>query len=141
MSAMGAVSTASINWAAIDADPRFQLLHRKKTNFLLGLMIFSIVYYFLPQDTTEPVRLSFRDAAGKAIKTRGIRITSKIGNPNHSIWETGDTDRWGEAAFFVKVPRQYRPGGKVLAYIWNPQRQKILVDDLTLELWRKPGKN
>ena len=47
MSAMGAASAASINWAAIDADPRFQRLHRKKTNFLLGLMIFSVVYYFL----------------------------------------------------------------------------------------------
>lgn len=93
------------------------------------------------RDQLAWLSLQFRDAAGKAIKTRGIRITSKIGNPNHSIWETGDTDRWGEAAFFVKVPRQYRPGGKVLAYIWNPQRQKILVDDLTLELWRKPAKN
>jgi uncharacterized membrane protein (DUF485 family) len=47
MSAMGAASAASINWAAIDADPRFQRLHRKKTNFLLGLMIFSVAYYFL----------------------------------------------------------------------------------------------
>lgn len=36
-----------INWAAIDADPRFQALHRKKTFFLWGLMIFSIIYYFL----------------------------------------------------------------------------------------------
>ncbi len=47
MSAMGAVSTANINWAAIDADPRFQRLHRKKTNFLVGLMAFSVIYYFL----------------------------------------------------------------------------------------------
>jgi uncharacterized membrane protein (DUF485 family) len=38
---------ASINWAAIDADPRFQELHRKKVGFLFGLMIFSIFYYFL----------------------------------------------------------------------------------------------
>lgn len=36
-----------INWAAIDADPRFQALHRKKTIFLWGLMILSTVYYFL----------------------------------------------------------------------------------------------
>jgi uncharacterized membrane protein (DUF485 family) len=36
-----------MNWAAIDADPRFQALHRKKTLFLWGLMIFSTVYYFL----------------------------------------------------------------------------------------------
>jgi uncharacterized membrane protein (DUF485 family) len=36
-----------MNWAAIDADPRFQALHRKKTIFLWGLMVFSTVYYFL----------------------------------------------------------------------------------------------
>lgn len=35
------------NWRAIDADPRFQALHRKKTLFLWGLMVFSIIYYFL----------------------------------------------------------------------------------------------
>jgi uncharacterized membrane protein (DUF485 family) len=38
---------AAINWAAIDADPRFQTLHRKKTVFLWGLMIFGVLYYFL----------------------------------------------------------------------------------------------
>ncbi|MFY9261880.1 MAG: DUF485 domain-containing protein [Gallionella sp.] len=37
----------NIDWAAIDADPRFQALHRKKTFFLWGLMIFSTIYYFL----------------------------------------------------------------------------------------------
>jgi uncharacterized membrane protein (DUF485 family) len=36
-----------LNWAAIDADPRFQALHTKKTRFLMGLMIFSVAYYFL----------------------------------------------------------------------------------------------
>jgi len=36
-----------MNWVAIDQDPRFQQLHAKKTRFLWGLMIFSIVYYFL----------------------------------------------------------------------------------------------
>jgi uncharacterized membrane protein (DUF485 family) len=37
----------NINWAAIDADPRFQELHHKKTVFLWSLMIISIIYYFL----------------------------------------------------------------------------------------------
>jgi uncharacterized membrane protein (DUF485 family) len=37
----------NINWAAIDADPRFQDLHRKKTVFLWSLMMISTVYYFL----------------------------------------------------------------------------------------------
>lgn len=39
--------TLSLNWAAIDADPRFQRLHSKKMAFLMGLMFFSIIYYFL----------------------------------------------------------------------------------------------
>jgi uncharacterized membrane protein (DUF485 family) len=41
------MSKPEMNWAAIDADPRFQALHRKKTTFLWGLMIFSVIYYFL----------------------------------------------------------------------------------------------
>ena len=41
------MTTHNMNWQAIDADPRFQALHRKKTLFLWGLMIFSIIYYFL----------------------------------------------------------------------------------------------
>jgi uncharacterized membrane protein (DUF485 family) len=41
------MSKTEMNWAAIDADPRFQALHAKKTRFLWGLMIFSVVYYFL----------------------------------------------------------------------------------------------
>ncbi len=40
-------ATPVYNWAAIDADPRFQKLHSKKVGFLAGLMIFSIIYYFL----------------------------------------------------------------------------------------------
>ncbi|OQX15876.1 MAG: hypothetical protein BWK73_05700 [Thiothrix lacustris] len=39
--------SSNINWAAIDHDPRFQALHKQKMSFLWGLMIFSVVYYFL----------------------------------------------------------------------------------------------
>ena len=41
------MTQSSINWVAIDADPRFQRLHAKKLAFLSGLMIFSLIYYFL----------------------------------------------------------------------------------------------
>jgi uncharacterized membrane protein (DUF485 family) len=36
-----------IDWNAVIADPRFQVLHRKKQGFLAGLMIFAVVFYFL----------------------------------------------------------------------------------------------
>jgi uncharacterized membrane protein (DUF485 family) len=41
------MASRAINWAAIDADPRFRELHDRKTRFLWGLMAFSVVYYFL----------------------------------------------------------------------------------------------
>jgi uncharacterized membrane protein (DUF485 family) len=41
------VDTSQIDWKAIDSRPEFQELHRKKMGFLWGLMIFSMVYYFL----------------------------------------------------------------------------------------------
>ncbi|MDZ7652764.1 MAG: DUF485 domain-containing protein [Burkholderiaceae bacterium] len=47
MSAAQMATAPALNWAAIDSDPRFQRLHSRKTRFLLGLMIFSVAYYFL----------------------------------------------------------------------------------------------
>lgn len=41
------MAESSINWVAIDNDPRFQRLHARKLAFLTGLMVFSLVYYFL----------------------------------------------------------------------------------------------
>jgi uncharacterized membrane protein (DUF485 family) len=38
---------AKVNWAAIDADPKFQELHQKKSRFLWTLMTISVGYYFL----------------------------------------------------------------------------------------------
>jgi uncharacterized membrane protein (DUF485 family) len=36
-----------IDWDKVIADPRFQSLHRRKQGFLTGLMVFSVVFYFL----------------------------------------------------------------------------------------------
>jgi uncharacterized membrane protein (DUF485 family) len=41
------MSNNTINWVAIDNDPRFQRLHQKKVAFLTWLMVISTVYYFL----------------------------------------------------------------------------------------------
>jgi uncharacterized membrane protein (DUF485 family) len=40
-------SPPDIDWNAVITDPRFQSLHRRKQGFLTGLMIFSVVFYFL----------------------------------------------------------------------------------------------
>jgi uncharacterized membrane protein (DUF485 family) len=41
------MAVGAIDWALIDADPRFQELRRKKVRFLGLLMGVSIAYYFL----------------------------------------------------------------------------------------------
>jgi len=41
------MQTSATDWSAIDTDPRFQTLHRKKSTFLWSLMIISVIYYFL----------------------------------------------------------------------------------------------
>jgi uncharacterized membrane protein (DUF485 family) len=40
------MTTTALDWSAIEADPRFQELHRRKSLFLWGLMAFSVVFYF-----------------------------------------------------------------------------------------------
>jgi len=42
---MAAVS--AYDWSAIVSDKSFQVLHRRKSRFLWGLMAFSVAYYFL----------------------------------------------------------------------------------------------
>lgn len=41
------MTNPNLNWVAINADPRFQALHKKKTTFLWSLMIFSVIFYFM----------------------------------------------------------------------------------------------
>jgi uncharacterized membrane protein (DUF485 family) len=38
---------SNIHWEAVDADPRFQQLHRDKNKFLWRMMLFALVFYFL----------------------------------------------------------------------------------------------
>ena len=39
-------SSIKINWQAIEADPRFQALHRDKNRFLWRMMLFALVFFF-----------------------------------------------------------------------------------------------
>lgn len=41
------MTPSPVAWSAIEADPRFQNLHRRKNRFLWSLMAFSLIYYFL----------------------------------------------------------------------------------------------
>src|ERR1700675_1237354 len=41
------VEAARLDWKAIAAETRFQELQQNKSRFIWGVMIFSVIYYFL----------------------------------------------------------------------------------------------
>ena len=46
------MSKSTIHWEAIEADPRFQALHKDKNHFLWRMMLFALVFFFcLPVST------------------------------------------------------------------------------------------
>jgi hypothetical protein len=73
------------------------------------------------------------------LKYRQVPIANKIGNPEGSIYSAGDTDIWGEASYFVRLPDDFPKDGSIRVYVWNPGKEKIYVDDLSVELWKEPG--
>ena len=46
------MAKSNIHWEAVEADPRFQALHRDKNKFLWRMMLFALVFFFcLPIST------------------------------------------------------------------------------------------
>jgi uncharacterized membrane protein (DUF485 family) len=41
------VQKSNIHWEAVEADPRFQTLHKDKNKFLWRMMLFALVFFFL----------------------------------------------------------------------------------------------
>jgi hypothetical protein len=79
--------------------------------------------------------LRYRD--GSSCVYGSISVSSKIGNPQNIPWHAGNADEWGDVSFFVQVPPHFEAGGMAKAYIWNAQGQKIWIETVGLELWRK----
>ena len=40
------IKNTNTHWQAIEADPRFQTLHRDKNRFLWRMMLFALIYFF-----------------------------------------------------------------------------------------------
>lgn len=77
------------------------------------------------------------DRDGKGKKWSGINIGAHIGKVNYSIWNAGQPGIWNKASFYVKMPKDIQPDWKIKLYIWNPNGQKMYVDDIYLNLYRK----
>lgn len=74
-----------------------------------------------------------RNADGRRKKRRLMRPTSYIGNSGYSIWQAGTPDQWGEAAFFFRLPRGFKPAWQLRLYLRNPARQQVYLDEVRVE--------
>jgi uncharacterized membrane protein (DUF485 family) len=60
-------AVTAYDWAAIVANPRFHELHSRKSRFLWGLMVFSVVYSFL-----LPIGAAYFQALSEFIVAWGV---------------------------------------------------------------------
>ena len=80
----------------------------------------------------------------KEILTARCQIINKIGISDRSCPHADtlftvdheEVRRWGHVFFYVPLPKDLRDGDEIGFDIWNPGHQEILLDDLTLELYR-----
>ncbi len=80
--------------------------------------------------------VEMRNDSPKFKKWRAVRIQSKPGNDECSLWG-GKSKVWGEVSMFVKVPYDAPKGTMLKAYVLNNSDFPIYLDNLKLEVWVK----
>ncbi|MEE9374199.1 MAG: hypothetical protein V3V00_14190 [Saprospiraceae bacterium] len=88
------------------------------------------------RDDLENLVFELIDEKGKNRKWASIKIASHIGNDKYSIWHCGKPNIWGEAGFFIKMPKNIKQNWSLKAYILNTSLKKIYLDDMKLLLYR-----
>ncbi|OAV45345.1 glycosyltransferase family 39 protein [Lewinella sp. 4G2] len=78
-----------------------------------------------------------RDGNDELLFSRRVPISVFVGNEDGNIWNTGQPQVWGEASFYVHLPRTIDPGTYLKTYIHNWPKQEIWLDDYSLEHYRK----
>lgn len=89
------------------------------------------------RDNLEMLLVQLFNEADKGRKWTQIKIASHLGNEDHSIWSSGRPDQWGEAGFFVQIPKNANENWKLNVSIWNPGLKKIFIDNFHVEHYRE----
>jgi len=89
------------------------------------------------RDLCASLIVQIYDDEGRQRKWRKMSISSHIGNSEYSIWTTGKPEIWGQASFFIKMPRRVDSEWKMKISLENPHGQKIYLDDLYVSQHRR----
>lgn len=72
----------------------------------------------------------------------GCKIDNKIGlveqAENKALFRLNhcETNKWGYVYFYIKIPISIRNGDELVLNIWNIGKMPMLIDDLSMELYR-----
>ena len=83
------------------------------------------------------LRVAFYTKDNTLIRDRDFRLQPFIGNPDFNIWTSGQSEQWGEAFFYTKVPSKADTEGYMQVSVVNKTHGSFFIDDLKIELWRK----
>jgi hypothetical protein len=74
----------------------------------------------------------------------GSKVDNKIGIADNSCKHANgeynlqhfEHRLWGPVYYYVPMPEHIQEGDKINVYIWNPDKQEMLIDDLKLEAYK-----
>ena len=82
------------------------------------------------------IRVAFYSKDNALIRDRDFRLQPFIGNTDFNIWTSGQSESWGTAFFYTKVPSKADTEGYMQVSVVNVTKRPFFIDDLTIELWR-----
>ena len=88
------------------------------------------------RDLCQNIMLELFDGDGRKRKRRNVKMPTHIANDAYSIWFTGKPDSWGEAAYFVRLPRKWTADWTIRLYFLNDYGQKVWVDEVKIDHYR-----
>ncbi len=66
------------------------------------------------------------------------RLDNKTGNRVGNLW-SGQPNVWDEVYCWVCIPKNFQPSDQLSCYVWNDRAPDIYLDNLKVEIWRKPS--
>ncbi len=80
----------------------------------------------------------------KIIEWYGVSIDNKLGIADKSCkhkeeeytYTHFEHRLWAPMYYYAPIPKDILPGDKITCFVWNPNRQKLLVDNISLEIYK-----
>ena len=87
-------------------------------------------------DEQTALKTVFLTKDSAVMREKFFRLQPFCGNPDFSIYSSGNANVWSEAIFFVKIPKQTSSDGTLEISLYSHTKKPFFVDDIKIELWK-----